>query len=588
MKLKLSQSDLKKIDGINAEISELTKEITELAKRTRNAVEPEKSQIQRSIDELLEQIDQKQIELQMFGINAEEENLENAKAIYGALERVKNEWLNKNPSAAYIISDGEFIHIEDFSTARHDQNVQVRRYEPNKFAEYLANELKIPQWQLPVARIKQLYNECNRTFDLMRYSITEHKWTKQKTYLPIQHMEQYFINNFNITQHDLDAVGAAGEPYHSIFDVLMYSLSGGKQENLEHIQRWMVHKVKNYRKAVTTPELVLVGHVGGNGKGILQGIMRLMFPATLSGKANGKTLTGNFNAIMIGKLIVFFDDQNTKEIPLEVVKQLAGSDTMIYEPKGKDQYEGEKTHSSAWFSNKLPFTLTPAGQEGGVDRRFSIMRTNITFLESIILHYSTAEHKLTMDEAKEIAEALVATVLLNRIEIARWFKYLESLYPDIDQYYVLKPLHGEDYRYFLDQQQDAHEVIFRDLIAPIINAGGCVPLFAVRELLRYMDQREYAPKAIGSRMRELAEQNKVEMNTTRVHITIAPSKLVNSTKQCTVFKPKSNKNWISKHFDWNLISNRPYGPPTIGETLINEDNVVFGSTVITDDYDSDE
>ena len=36
------------------------------------------------------------------------------------------------------------------------------------------------------------------------------------------------------------------------FDWLMYSLSGNKKENQDHIEKWILHKIINYKKATTS------------------------------------------------------------------------------------------------------------------------------------------------------------------------------------------------------------------------------------------------------------------------------------------------------------------------------------------------
>jgi hypothetical protein len=264
---------------------------------------------------------------------------------------------------------------------------------------------------------------------------------------------------------------------------------------------------------------------------------------------------------------------------------------MIFEPKGKDQYEGEKTHSSAWFSNNLPFKLTPGGQEGGVDRRFSIMRTSITFLESLRKHYKeTLDTEITVEESKDFAEEIVSKILLNRACIAQWFKHLQSKHPEVNKDYALKPLHGEDYHYFLDLQVTSLETIWKDLIAPVLTKGGCVPVFAIKELLRHMDGRELSDKTIVTKIREICAQHKVELEFERTTITMhdnankCPIK-----KQCTVVRPKNISDWAAKSFNWNLISSETYlAAHENKDHWIPEDKLVFGmksDKVEDDDYE---
>lgn len=522
---------------------------------------------QQVIDRIQADITDLEIDKKSLHRTRDDENEENIQA---ALMKVETEWLKDNSSAAYVIDDGTFTYVSDYSTTEEKQNVQVRQIEPPKFSEELAHQLGLRIWHLPPARVKDLFSRLGRTYQISRYSIDPQIWQGDRVYLPIKHMEQYFIDKVQLDSQYMS------QSYSEYFDCLLHSLSGGREENKQHIERWILHKVKNYRKAVTTPDLVIVGHVGGNGKGILQAIIRLMFPASLSGKANSKTLNGNFNAIMLGKLIVFFDDQNTKEIPLEVVKQLAGADTMIFEKKGKDQYEGEKTHSSAWFSNTLPFKLTPSGQEGGVDRRFSVMRTNITFLESLRTHYQTVHNtEMTVEESKDMAEIVVSQFLLNRREIARWFKHLEARYPEVNEHYTLKPLHGEDYHYFLDRQHSSLDIIWRDLVMPELKQGGCVPLFVIKELLKHMENKEINDKTLITRLRDLGNQNRMEIDSSKVSVDISPRQAIFGKKRCNVIHIKGQLS-ANPEFDWSVVSSKAYSGPEHNGRYIDEENLLFG------------
>lgn len=552
-------------------IKEANKELRKIEKLDEQYVndKTERLTVQRqSIEQLTKQKTDLELDLKDLTRTGEDENNE---AVAAAMLQIKQNLLSNDNSIAYIIKDDEFVYITDMSTVKELINVQIVRLKPTMFVEDLASRLKLKTWHLKVPLIKDLFYTENRSFLLSRYSVNPGAWDSSRVYLPFKHMEKYFIDHVELTDAEL----ATGRESIIYFDMLMYSLSGGKKENQDHLEKFILHKVINYRKQSTTPDLVIVGHVGGNGKGILQMLIRLMFPQQCSGKANAKTLNGNFNAIMMGKLIVFFDDQDSKEIPLEIVKQLAGSDTMIYEEKGKDQFEGEKTHSSAWFANKMPFRLTPGGQEGGVDRRFSIMRTNITFLESIRHHYAqTTGEEMSVEHSKEVAELIVSKHLFNRVNIAAWFQHLQAKHPEVDANYTLKALHGEDYHYFLEDQQNSYETIFHQLVKPVLEVNGCVPIFVIKELIRHLDGRSVGDKTIFTKMVELCSQNKFDVVTDRSRLTIVNNIRSQISKQCSVIHLKNN-DWI-KEFDWPRVSKSPYTGTTIGD-LIKEDDLTFGN-----------
>lgn len=572
----LKQDLQKRIIEKNLQIKQSTKELASLDKLQIEIV-PNKPILMQEKHEEIAQLNKKLIELQTDLANLsktkkdeQEENIQKALMLV-------DEYAKRNPTLAYIIEDEEFVIASDYSRVPEKLNVQMKKFKPGVFSEFMANELNVSSWNLPPPRVKDAFSKSKRSFTMSRYSIDPLRWDSDRVYLPIEHMQPYFINNMQLTADQT----TSAEQSLQFFDWLMYSLSGNKQENKEHIEKWILHKIINYKKATTTPDIVIVGHVGGNGKGVLQAIIRLMLPSELSGKANSKTLNGNFNAIMLGKLIVFFDDQNSKEIPLDVVKELAGSDTMIFEPKGKDQYEGEKTHSSAWFSQVPPFKLTPAGQEGGVDRRFSLMGTNITFLESIRKHVQEQTGKeVTVEESKDLAEVIVSKHLLNRVNIAYWFKHLQSKYPEVNESYTLKALHGEDYRYFLSQQETTMESIFKRLINPQIKEGNVVPVFVIKELTQHFDGKEMTGKAINKEITALAAQHKLDIAINQVLITIHNPDGTRVKRQCSVVHSTKK---CSKSFNWSLVSSSNY---TIGPfSAIPEDSLIFRVNDYQEDAD---
>lgn len=79
---------------------------------------------------------------------------ENEEKIQAALHQLKTKWLDVMTNSSYIIQDEEYIHIDDYSTDRRDQNVQIRKYKPKQFSEFLSKTLKVPSWHLPEIRVK--------------------------------------------------------------------------------------------------------------------------------------------------------------------------------------------------------------------------------------------------------------------------------------------------------------------------------------------------------------------------------------------------------------------------------------------------
>lgn len=472
-------------------------------------------------------------------------------------------YLSEIPSMGYIIADDEFTWIEDQSTSLTQQNVVVYRMQRRRMLNHLAKELRLKTATVLENEVLDIFNEAGRSYDTLRFSCNPARW-KSNTYRPFDYMRDFFIDRLEVE----------GE-HHEAFDLLMTSLSGGKRENQNHLEQWILHKLINWNAPTSTPDVVIVGHVGGNGKGILIKMMKMILPSCLVGRANNKTMTGGFNAAMVGKLLVIFDDQSSDDTPFDVIKEQSGADEMLFEMKGKDQYEGEKTHSSAFFSNVLPFELSKDGDIGGVDRRFSIMRTSMTFLEAI----RAKNPEMTVPELKEAANYLINEVLWNRVEIAKWINHLKAKHPQIYPGSTLLALHGADYEYFQLQGLDIYDLIVRKIIKPAAAAGMVVPYSAIQAVL-LANGIDAEPRYFVAALKKRIELAGLDfLNTPQKVVTVhnVGGGLVKLAGKTSCFAP--SKDFVNE-FDYSLISDRPWLPLNTAEISIADGccTVMTGTT----------
>jgi hypothetical protein len=121
----------------------------------------------------------------------------------------------------------------------------------------------------------------------------------------------------------------------------------------------------------------------------------------------------------------------------------------------------------------------------------------------------------------------------------------------------------------------------------VLEAGGCVPLFVVKELLRHMEDRIIADKTINAKLKQLSAENKLEIISERIKIEMYPA-INNGKKQCTVIRKKGHKESGDPKFNWGLVSNIPFSIPARGDYWISEDNLIFGvKNAVEDDIESD-
>lgn len=474
-------------------------------------------------------------------------------------------WLNQHPSAYYIAKTNQYVLVEDHADDCSMQNVSLNSWEEKPFIVKLARGIDVDQSKLTTTFIKSVFQSQNRIKDNLVYSVSKGKWNHD-TYIPYTFMEPYFINNRKIDTRLVNP-----EFY---FNILMHSLSGGKQENQDHIEQWVLHKVINYQSPINTPELVIIGHVGGEGKGTFYSIVKQMFPSGLVGLANTKTLTGGFNRVLENKLVAVFDDQKTSDIPFDVVKQYSGNEEIIIEGKGADQINAEKCFSGLWLANHLPFPLD-AGDDTGVYRRFSFITTNIKFFDALKELDPKARH-LNENEIKKHGQDVIEKILHNTTYIAGWFNYLKNKHTNVYVGSTINALHGQDYNSLKQQNETTFDRIWRVLVEPALANGQTMPVFVINEIIRHLDGEELAPKTIGSLIQQKINATRtIPLESARLYVSIKSSQAdIGIKMQTTVVSVKGR---TKHHFNWWTISKGVYKKPERGSVapLITEDDLLF-------------
>jgi len=254
-----------------------------------------------------------------------------------------------------------------------------------------------------------------------------------------------------------------GTDYNPLFDDVIYTLAGGKEENIEHLETWIAYKYLNPDKVKITPGLNITGIPGGNGKGLFGQMLTSIFTPMGVSVVKGKNYTGGFNAIMEGKVIALLDDEKKDKFPNDELKQSSGNGSIVIEPKGIDAYTVDSTASTIVLDNTGLVKLVGGGA-GGEDRRWSIIITNLTLLEHLAQKY-----QLVGDEPKQLAEQ-IGMLFENRIECG---KYVAAVIErrNVKAMPVLLPLHGEDYKTRLLEQRDNWTEIFERILPVFVNQG---------------------------------------------------------------------------------------------------------------------
>lgn len=250
--------------------------------------------------------------------------------------------------------------------------------------------------------------------------------------------------------------------YHWLFDVLMQSLGGGKQPNIEHLEHVITYKYMK-PETFTLPCLMIHGE-GGVGKNLLVDcLLRTVFAGqTLSALAGN--IIGNFNGLVKGKTVVLIDESDKDTTDDAKMRHLLQKEKFPVNDKGIPQYEMQNTPLYFVSSNK---------SGGGVwlnrshaDRRYSVLHVR----KGQPLEYWIARHErwipaeqetmvetdLPFARATEWLKANANRILEDKAQVANWIGAMFLRHADKPEPVAL---HGEDFHRLMDIQKPAHEMI---------------------------------------------------------------------------------------------------------------------------------
>jgi len=229
---------------------------------------------------------------------------------------------------------------------------------------------------------------------------------------------------------------------HPYFNVLLQSLSSGKQENhdhLEHVIAWKYMHPEDFQ----LPCVVIYGD-GAVGKGILlEHVFGGIFTQQQCVATKQNDILGNFNSTIIGKTVVMVDEISANKNDMSAFKTLVGNATVNVNEKGLKQYKADQTALFFAGSNDVLSAISLAGD--GSDRRWSIMRV----VAGWTLRYWLDKHDYKDTEPQDLCD-----VVANEDNLAKWLYHICKKWRDAGRPI---PLHGKDYATLIDDQKSELE-----------------------------------------------------------------------------------------------------------------------------------
>lgn len=520
-------------DNIRTKIKSLQTERSKTEKLYNNEVDPDVKNIR---FEKLQKLDHEIADLTTELNAIQEQNKKKAKQ---SLDSVI-----ANNTIAYISSDDKYILIRNYSKTETKVNLVETILSKTELPGVLNNLSKTSGQfdELSSVDIRQCFERCGKSYVIRTSSFNDDKWRDDEVYNIINEQRKYWAPIDNGTDYD------------PLFDDLIYSLAGGKQENIDYIEKWVAFKYLYPEKCKTIPNLSITGRPGGNGKGMFIVLLRSIFTENGVGLIRSKNLTGGFNAVMEGKVITVLDDEKKSNFPQDELKQNTGNPAVMIERKGIDSYTVDATANTIVLDNTGLVKLVGGGI-GGEDRRWSIISTELKLLDHL-----QEKYEITDEDSRRAADEMATKLFENRISSGKWVAHCIEKW-DVHNMNVLPPLHGVDYLDRIAEQKDNWTTIFEQVLPIMINQGF-MPMKFLKQIIEATTEERI--KNAGPMTKKFDEflSRKGHKSVEKVEqayykISMGPRGLVEKDKGAIRrIDPTANT------FDFRLISNEPWSKKT--------------------------
>ena len=435
---------------------------------------------------------------------------------------------------SYNVETNKFIYCMDMADKPSAVvNPVFRTFDASRAPNVLG---KLIDHHLPDAgfQINKFY-QFNHSHYQETASFMGDKWGKTKVYNKARVISKFW------TEPDF----ARADEYNKDFDLLMYCVGGGKQENIDHLEQWPVYKYLYPERVGNTPNLDCGGKPGGNGKGRYGELCRTIFTHGCVVPAAAKELADGFNANWELATILLFDEPTEKELPANKLKQATGGEEQRVERKGVDAYTADRNFSVLALSNNTHgvFKLSGTGS-GGEDRRYSVMATTIVMIDEVM-----RLEGITKDEAA-IRVNGIAQLVKSREEVAKWMAHVIYKH-NLQDMQHLHPLHGEDYRNRFEDQKSTYDVIF-DQLMPVFMQTGVISVNILNDIVTVLHPiAKRPPRVVKDLFASYLAINKIEFNTqSQTRVDVKWQGKQHMSHQSFVFRLKDD----AKDFEWSLIS----------------------------------
>jgi hypothetical protein len=457
---------------------------------------------------------------------------------------------------SYCVESNKFVYCMDMASKIKDEesgteyvvvNPQFRSFDAVRAERVISKLIGKFLTDANFRIIKWFMTNDGKTHFQATASFLYSKWNSDKVYNKANVIQNFWVKPDTINY----------ESYNKDFDLLLYCVGGGKQENIDHLEKWCVYKYWFPERVANTPNLDICGPLGANGKGRYLELCKTIFTYGCVSPGTAKELNDGFNASWEMSTLVYFDEPTEKELPSAKVKNATGGEEQRIEKKGVDAYTADRNYSIIALSNNEEgvFRLNGGGM-AGQDRRFSVISTDIVVIDEIM-----KRENCTFEEAT-IRVNNIAQMVKDRNEVSKWMGHI-MIKHSVPLMKILAPLHGEDYNKRFEDQKDKTSQIF-DKFMPIFKENGCMPVEFITDILNNLlttDKKtsQLTGKSVSTKFKTYLQKNRVDYDLgQKQNIRILYDGIVSDTlERKSIFYYDKTQQPIND-FNFNTISDRPY------------------------------
>lgn len=490
--MRLTSEAKKKIQNKRNELRNLRGELSEEQdKLDTDLDENSYEKINRNIERLKNKIEIIKEELTELGDTQDELYKAQKKLTIKEEAELILEMIDKH-DIGYLIEDKKYVYCLQMAPDNNNGiiNPQFRTIDHTNIVSVL-NKMTGKLLTSDSDSIKKLFQTNNRDYYGMTGSFNDGKWNSNFVYNKMKIISKHWVQPSDDSNYNTD------------FDFLLYSVCGGKEENIDHLEKWIAYKWYYPERNANMPNLDIGGFPGGNGKGRLIELLKTIFTHGCVVPAALKELTDGFNASWETAVILYYDEPASNELPEGKLKNATGGEEQRIEKKGIDAYTADRNYNMIFTSNNINGVIKLAGTgSSGEDRRWSVMTTDKVMVDEIM------KIGLTEDEAK-IRTNSINNLIKNRNEVSKWLTHL-LIKHDIENLEILHPLHGQDYKKRFDDQKDQLQLVF-DQFLPILKHCGILTLDVLTSAIHELtNQTKISTQVVSKRFQRYLEQQKIK------------------------------------------------------------------------------